>query len=322
MNNLLITFNDAATKKYVDDNMSSGGGSGAGSTTSRLTVNSNINMKDRYRILNLKSPLEADEPATKQYADSTFLDRDGSHAMIGDLSMNNNRITNLPNPIQDSQPVTRGYGNANYLRVGSNIDLAGSYNVQNSKKRTYNQLKSDTRSLVSYDEVKDNFVSINESIGMKTYLDMGDNFIKRVKTPTSNDQASNKSYVDTVGSNTMSAVAMIHPTKQEIADYLKKDGTVAMTGNLNMNNNRIFNLPAPTGNNQPTPLSFTNLKYLAHDGTTPMTNNLNMDNKKIINLRPPTSNTDATTKKYVDDLVPDTSSFFEKRWFCCDDWKL
>ena len=58
-----------------------------------------------------------------------------------------------------------------------------------------------------------------------------------------------------------------------------------MKGNLNMANNRIFNLPAPTGSNQPTPLVFTDLKYVARDGSSTMTNNLNMDNKKIINLR-------------------------------------
>ena len=51
---------DAATKKYVDDNSS---GSPA---TSRLTVDSNINMKDTYRITNLKTPLDAKEPPTKK----------------------------------------------------------------------------------------------------------------------------------------------------------------------------------------------------------------------------------------------------------------
>ena len=50
---------DAATKKYVDDN--SGGGK-----TSSLTINSNIDMKDTYRILNLKAPSDADEPVTKK----------------------------------------------------------------------------------------------------------------------------------------------------------------------------------------------------------------------------------------------------------------
>ena len=74
---------DAATKKYVDDN------SGGSPSTTRLTVDSNIDMKDQYRILNLKHPIDSDEPATKQYSDSRFLDRNGSRTMIGNLSMNN-----------------------------------------------------------------------------------------------------------------------------------------------------------------------------------------------------------------------------------------
>ena len=57
---------DAATKKYVDDNSS------GSPKTSRLTVDSDIDMKDRYRIQYLKAPSDADESATKQYADSHF----------------------------------------------------------------------------------------------------------------------------------------------------------------------------------------------------------------------------------------------------------
>ena len=57
---------DAATKKYVDDNSS------GRPKTSLLTVDSNIDMKDRFRIINLKAPSDADEPATKQYADGHF----------------------------------------------------------------------------------------------------------------------------------------------------------------------------------------------------------------------------------------------------------
>ena len=122
---------DAATKKYVDDNSS---GSPA---TSRLTVDSDIDMKDRYRIKNLKSPRDADEPTTKQYADSTFLDRDGSHAMIGDLDMNNNKIKNLPTPTDNTNPATKKYVDDNKIdgsvflkldgtrRMTGNLDMAG-----------------------------------------------------------------------------------------------------------------------------------------------------------------------------------------------------
>ena len=79
-----------------------------------------------------------------------------------------------------------------------------------------------------------------------------------------------------------------------------------------MANNRIYNLPTPAGPKQPTPLAFTELKYLHVSGTNRMINNLNMDNKKIINLRPPTDSTDGATKKYVDDSIPNTSSFIKK----------
>ena len=59
---------DSATKKYVDEN--SGGGK-----TSLLTIDSNIDMKDTYRILNLKDPSDSDEPATKNYTDNNFFSK-------------------------------------------------------------------------------------------------------------------------------------------------------------------------------------------------------------------------------------------------------
>ena len=87
-----------------------------------------------------------------------------------------------------------------------------------------------------------------------------------------------------------------------------------MTGNLNMHNKQINNLPLPTGNHQPTTLVFTDLKYLHVAGTNKMTNNLNMDNKSIIRLKAPTASTDAATKKYVDDntKASDLSSYLKK----------
>ena len=210
---------DAATRKYVDDNSS------GSPKTSVLTVDSNIDMNKKYRITNLSTPLDGKEPPTKDYVDNTFLDRDGSYSMKGNLNMDNNKMVN-------------------------------------------------------------------------------------VGAPTANDDAANKSYVDTKVTNTMSSAA----TKQELANYLKKDGTDTMKGSLDMANNRIFHLPNPTGTQQPTPFGFTEARYLQVTGTNKMLGNLNMDSKGIINLKTPTSNTDAATKKYVDDNTgaPDLSDYLEK----------
>ena len=234
----------------------------------------------------------------------------------GDYDMINKKLRNVGDGVSPNDAVTRKQlDNAGVGDITANINLKNSYNIQNSAKRTFNQLKADTKSLVSYEEVKENFIEINEAEAMRAYLDMGDNFIYNVNTPTANDQASNKSYVDTSATNTINAAALIHATKAELADYLKKDGTTPMTGNLDMNNNRIFNLPALTGGKQPTPLAFTDFKYLHVGGTNKMTNNLNMDNKSIIHLKPPTNPTDAATKKYVDDnksTAPDLSPYLKK----------
>ena len=93
---------DAATKKYVDDN------SGRGKTSS-LTVDSNIDMKDSFRILNLKAPSDADEPVTQKYAESNFFYRDGSQPMTGDIDMNNKKIENLPIPTVNGDAATKKY---------------------------------------------------------------------------------------------------------------------------------------------------------------------------------------------------------------------
>ena len=53
-----------------------------------------------------------------------------------------------------------------------------------------------------------------------------------------------------------------------------------MTGAIDMNNNRILNLPMPTGNNQPATLIYSNSNYLRINGRIPMMGDLNMNQKK------------------------------------------
>ena len=129
---------------------------------------------------------------------------------------------------------------------------------------------------------------------------MNNKKIENLPIPTVNGDAATKKYVD--------------DSKVDGSVFLKLDGTRSMTGNLNMNNNRIYNIPTPNGNNQPTPLAYTDLAYLHVDGKNKTTNNLNMDNKSIIHLKTPTNDTDSATKKYVDDntTTTDLSPYLKK----------
>ena len=94
---------DAATKKYVDDNSS------GSPTTSRLTVDSNIDMKDTFRLLNLKSPSNVDEATTKSYTDNLvntkvadYVKRDATVEMTGDFNTAGHKIINLRTPTSNS----------------------------------------------------------------------------------------------------------------------------------------------------------------------------------------------------------------------------
>ena len=188
--------------------------------------------------------------------------------------------------------------------VGFNLTSDGDYDMVNKKLRNVGAPSVNT------DAATKKYVDDNSSgsptttrLTVDSNIDMKNRYrITNLNTPQDLKDPATKYYVD----NT----------------FLERDGSYPTKGNLNMDNNQILNLPAPAGPKQPTPLTFTDLKYLHVAGTNKMTNNLNMDNKKIINLRPPTSNTDATNKKYVDDSIPDTSSFIKKRWKCSNDWRL
>ena len=125
--------NDSATKKYVDDK------SKDPHSSTQLNVDSNIDMKDQYRIFNLKHPVDANEPATKQYSDSKFLDRNGSRTMIGNLSMNNNKIIKVGTPTDNDDAANKkfvddkssGSITSTRLTIDSNIDMKDTYRITN-----------------------------------------------------------------------------------------------------------------------------------------------------------------------------------------------
>ena len=73
-----------------------------------------------------------------------------------------------------------------------------------------------------------------------------------------------------------------------------------MTGSLDMNNNRIYDLAQPNGDNQPATKICSENKFLDKSSGV-MAGPLNMSNNKITHLANPTNNTDGANKKYIDD---------------------
>lgn len=133
------TFNtDAATKKYVDDNNSSF----PTVLSTNLVVDSDIDMKDKYRIRNLKASSDADDVATKQYTDINFFYRDASHPITGDVNMTHHKIENLANPTSDTDATNKTYvdttvmnnkvDGTQFLKLDGTRKMAGTLDMNNN----------------------------------------------------------------------------------------------------------------------------------------------------------------------------------------------
>ena len=78
------------------------------------------------------------------------------------------------------------------------------------------------------------------------------------------------------------------------------DAGFTMQGDINMNNNKITNLPDPTLANDPITKQYANRVYLTDSGFT-MQDNIGMNNHEILGLNPtPSGDTAAVSKSYTD----------------------
>ena len=67
--------------------------------------------------------------------------------------------------------------------------MKNTYNVINSNRQTFDEMGANGGTLVCYEDVREVFVSRKESVfPMETYLDIGKQFIYKVKTPINSDQ--------------------------------------------------------------------------------------------------------------------------------------
>ncbi len=96
------SFNDAVTKKYVDDSISLAGGL----SITGINMQGDINMSG-HNVTGLSDPTNDDMAASKGFVESNFLDLAGG-AMVGDIDMGGYEIKNmLRTPTTDISAVTK-----------------------------------------------------------------------------------------------------------------------------------------------------------------------------------------------------------------------
>ena len=271
------------------------------------TDSGNINMKNE-RILGVKDPILHSDASNKFYVDSSLnlkadktqlanvLKKDGSIALTNDLDLGNNEIVNVKEATSGSHAVNLTQLNSELFKhlPKTGGDMTGDIRMDNNSIYEIKNVENDT-SAVNRKYVND---ELDKKLDKNKDFSMGNNKITSLRNPDDLNELVNKSYVDQKVSQSSGSV--------DFSPYVRKDGTVSMISDFDMNNNKITNLADPTGLNDATGKGYVDrlfLDSLRLDGSSQMVGSLDMNNQRIINVKDATHNQDAITLKQVNDAI-------------------
>jgi peptidoglycan hydrolase CwlO-like protein len=225
--------------------------------------------------------------------------------------------------IDNSQTVSSVNGKVGAVVVGSDDIAEGSVNKYFTDARAVSalatvtdQLSTDIQDLEAYaQDVRDDLdneiiraeaaeaLKLNLSGGtMSGEIAMGSHKITGLGEPTANStDAATTAYVDTAVSN----------VSVDLTPYMKKDGSVAMTGALDLGSHKISNVTDPTSEQDAATKKFVEdqnaLKLSLSGGT--MSGAIAMGSSKITGLGSPTAaSTDAATAAYAESVASSAAS--------------
>ena len=262
---------------------------------------------------------------------------DGTTHMVGDLDLRGNKII-LPGEIQmDRKLITnldtdenQDLSAVNMITLKNKVEPKADKNYvdfeitkQNALinntfvKKTGDQMNGDlilphdsypvdgnTNKAISYETQREIFLSRRESFPMQADINMNNNFIQNIATPTSSHQVTNKGYCD--------------------YNFLNRQKGGVLMGPLSMNRNDLTGIPDTPkfgysavnknyvdGEISKIPGTDTS-PFLKIDGSRAMTGNLDMGDHSIQKVGDPVNSDDVATKNYVDAEVGYISTPFLK----------
>ena len=213
-----------------------------------------------------------------------------------DYDMQNKKLANVKQGTNNNDVVTKS-------QLDSEIAKIPSADTTQFVKKTGATMNGDlilqpqpypihgnTNKAISYNTARNIFLSKKEGGSMLQSLDMNNHFITNIKDPVNSDHGVNKKYVDNqlvkkldkdttidMKDNAITNVkfpvnqkdvATVEYITQRITNsqknYLKLDGTTSMSGNLNLNNNKIINLQTDSKNSK----SAVNVNFVENEITT------------------------------------------------------
>ena len=218
-----------------------------------------------------------------------------------DYDMQNKKLVNVKQGTNNNDVVTKS-------QLDSEIAKIPSADTTQFVKKTGATMSGDlilqpqpypihgnTNKALSYNAARIIFLSKKEGGSMLQPLDMNNHFITNIKDPVNSDHGVNKKYVDNQLSKKLDKdttidmkdnaitnvkfpvnqkdVATVEYITNSQKNYLKLDGTTIMSGDLNLNNNKIVNLQTDSKNSK----SAVNVELMENE----ITNLRNLVTQKI-----------------------------------------
>ena len=287
-----VDDNDAVNKKYVDDQINFNSAfikRKAGGYEAR----ENLYMR-KNKILGLKEPSQDGEAANKKYVDDLvtnhFVDENDNITFGRAVDMEGNKIFSLPEPEQDSDPATKKYVDdlqTHYIDKRGNVKFDNNINVGNNRifnlkdptkpKEGANKQYVDESITKRIEEEKDNFlpqdpatkqyvdeavkqlaggdllvskegvfIKANGHYRATAPLDIDNHKMENLPDPVDEKDAVNKKYIDGV----VEALTLKQGLVRENGGFNLVDSYI------NMNFNRVRNIPYPHHNEDAVPRSF------------------------------------------------------------------
>ena len=288
-----VDDNDAVNKKYVNDQINFNSAFSkrkAGGYEAR----ENLYMR-RNKILGLKEPLQDGEAANKKYVDDLvtnhFVDENDNITFGRAVDMEGNKIFSLPEPEQDNEPATKKYVDdlqTHYIidkkgnvKFDKNINVGNNriFNLKDPKKdnEATNKKYVDESITKKIEEEKDNFlpqdpatkqyvdeavkqlaggdllvskegvfIKANGHYRATAPLDIDNHKMENLPDPVDEKDAVNKKYIDGIVENLTLKQGLVR----------ENGGFNLVDSYINMNFNRVRNIPYPHHNEDAVPRSF------------------------------------------------------------------
>ena len=165
-------------------------------------------------------------------------------------------------------------------------------------------IPGNTNKVINYESQREIFLSRQESFPMHADINMNNNFIQNIATPTSSHQVTNKGYCDYNFLNRQSGGVLMGPLSMNRNDLTgipdtPKFGYSAV--NKNYVDGEISKIPGTDTS-----------PFLKIDGSRAMTGNLDMGDHSIQKVCDPANSDDVATKNYVDAEIGYISTPFLK----------